>query len=371
MKFTCEKNHLQDALSLAIRAVAIRSPQAILECVLITATEGIGITLGASNLELSIDTAPIAAEIVQPGAIAVDAKLFSEIIRKMPDETVSISIDENNSVQVKSGRSKLMVLGQPAEEFPVLEEVAPINTGYTIKAQTLKDMIRQTIFSVSTDISKMVLTGELIEVKDKTMRMVAVDMFRISYKATPLENDCDDCKIIVPAKALSELSRMLPSEENENVNIQITDKRVIFKYDTFTLISNLLEGEFIRYDQIFNEDFMTAIEINRMSLLSSLERAVLVATENKLLPIKLDISNDDLIISARSERGETEDGIPCKTDGNPIRISFNPQYLIQSLRAVDEETIVLRFNTQLSPCTIRSVNDSSDFKYLIVPLRPE
>jgi len=373
MTFTCEKNHLQDALGLAIRAIAVRTPQAILECVLLTATEGVGLTISASNLELAINTSAIAADISTPGSLALDAKLFSEIVRKMPGEFVSIAADENNNVQVKSGRAKLMIVGQPADEFPVMQEneLVPVNSGYTIKAQVLKDMIRQTIFSVSTDISKMILTGELIEVKDNTMRMVTVDMFRISYKSTQLEGNCAECKAVIPAKSLGELSRMLSSDAEEYVNVQLTDKRVIFKADNFTLISNLIEGEFIRYEQIFNEDFMTSVEISRNDLLSALERAVLVATENKLLPIKLDISEDDLMISARSERGETEDGVPCKTEGNSLCISFNPQYLIQSLRAVDDEIVVLKFNTQISPCIIHGTEEGSGFRYLIVPLRPD
>jgi len=371
MILTCEKQQLQDALGLAVRAVNQRTTMPILECVLLTAQDS-GLSLSASNLEITINTSPIPADITTPGSIALDAKLFSEIVRKMPGEVVSISVDEKNSVQVKSGRSRLMISCQSADEFPVMSdaELVPINKGYTLKAQTLKDMIRQTIFSVSTDQSKLILTGELIEVKDNIMRMVAVDMFRISYKATPLEEECDNYKAVVPAKALGELSRMLPSDEKE-VSIQLTEKRIIFKSKDFTLISNLLEGEFIRYDQIFNEDFSTIVEVNRNDLLSAFERAVLVATENKMLPIKLDINDDDLAIRSSSERGESDDGIPCKTDGKTLTISFNPRYFIEALRVVDDEVVVLKFNTQLSPCTIRGVEDDSDFKYLIVPLRPE
>jgi len=370
---TCDKQQLQDALGLAIRAVSPRTTMPILECVLLNAQEGIGLTLSASNLEINIDTSPIPAEISESGSIALDAKLFSEIVRKMPGEVVSITADDKNSVQVKSGRSRLMILGQPGDEFPVMSEseLIPINQGYNIKAQTLKDMIRQTIFSVSTDQSKLVLTGELIEVKDNTLRVVAVDMYRISYKSANLPEGSVDSKAVVPAKALNELSRMLPSGDSEEVNVQLTDKRIIFSASTFTLASNLLDGEFIRYDQIFNEDFITVVEVNRNDLLSAFERAVLVATENKMLPIKLDISDDDLIISANSERGETEDGIPCKTDGKALTISFNPRYFIEALRAVEDERIVLKFNTQLSPCTIRGTEDGADYKYLIVPLRPE
>ena len=372
MTFTCEKQQLQDALGLAVRAVNPRTTMPILECVLLTAQDD-GLSLCASNIELTINTSPIPADIKTPGSIALDAKLFSEIVRKMPGEVVSISVDEKNSVQVKSGRSRLMISCKPADEFPVMSdaELVPVNNGYTLKAQTLKDMIRQTIFSVSTDQSKLILTGELIEVKDNTMRMVAVDMFRISYKSAPLAEDCENYKAVVPAKALGELGRMLPSDENEEVSIEMTEKRIIFKSKDFTLISNLLEGEFIRYDQIFNEDFITIVEVNRSDLLNAFERAVLVATENKMLPIKLDITDDDLAIRSSSERGESDDGIPCKTDGKALTISFNPRYFIEALRAIDDEVVVLKFNTQLSPCTIRGVGEDSDYKYLIVPLRPE
>ena len=373
MTLTCDKQQLQEALGLAIRAVSPRTTMPVLECVLLTATPGVGLTLSASNLEINIDTSPIEADISIGGSIALDAKLFSEIVRKMPGDVVSISVDERNSVQVKSGRSRLMILGQPGDEFPVMSEaeLVPVNEGYVLKAQTLRDMIKQTIFSVSTDQSKLVLTGELIEVKEGSMRMVAVDMYRISYKATALPEGSVDSKAVVPAKALNELSRMLPTGDNEEVSIQLTGKRIIFRASTFTLTSNLLEGEFIRYDQIFNEDFITVVEVSRNDLLSAFERAVLVATENKMLPIKLEINDDDLVLSSQSERGETEDGIPCRTDGKPLVISFNPRYFIEALRAVEDETIVLKFNTQLSPCTIRGLEDTSDYKYLIVPLRPE
>ena len=373
---TCEKQRLQDALSLAVRAVSPRTTMAILECVLLTAQNGVGLTISASNLEINIDTAPIAADITMPGSVALDAKLFSEIIRKMPGELVSLTADHNNNVEVKSGRSRLTIVGQPGDEFPVMSEseLVPVNQGYNLPAQTLKDMIRQTIFSVSTDQSKMVLTGELIEIKDNAMRMVAVDMYRISYKSSPLQGTATDSKAIVPAKALGELSRMLPtgSGDSEEVSVQLTEKRIIFKASNFTMISNLLEGEFIRYDQIFNEDFITAVEVNRTDLLNAFERAVLIALEGKNLPTKLEINDDDLMISSRNDRGdETEDGIPCKTDGKPLTISFNPRYFLDVLRAVDDENIVLKFNTQLSPCTIRGTEEGSDYKYLIVPLRPE
>ena len=374
MNFTCKKQHLQDALSLAIRAVSSRTTMPILECVLLTASSDNGLTLSASNLELSIDTEPIEATVTTAGSIAVDAKLFSDIVRKMPGDSVTIDVDEKGSVQVKSGRSKLMVNGQHGDEFPVTNpnDIVLVNEGIAIKNKDLKDMINQTIFSVSTDTSRPILTGELIEVKDDTMCMVAIDMSRISYRSVKLSKSFEGCKVVVPAKALSELSRMLSANEEEDVLIQLTEKRVIFTTELFKLTSNLLEGEFIRYDQIFNEDFSTVVEINRLDLLNAFERAILVATEGKTLPINLEITEDDLTVKARSERGETEEGVPCSTEGKDLNISFNPMYFIQCLRAVEEENVILRFNTQLSPCTIKGSGDNSaDYKYLIVPLRPQ
>ena len=371
MKLSCDKQQLQDALALAVRAVSSRTTMPILECVLLTATQGL--TLCTSNLDITITTSPIEADIKETGTIALDAKLFTEIIRKMPGQVISIETTQNNTVVVKSGRSRLTISGLNSDEFPVLEEsdIEPQAVSFKINAQLLRDMIRQTIFSVSTDQSKMILTGELMEVNEGRLRMVTVDMFRISYKDCEIISKCNNSKAVVPARAIGEVARMLPTQEDEVVEVRFTSKRAIFSCSTFTFNANLLEGEFIRYDQIFNEDFTTMVTTNRADLLNSIERAVLVATENKMLPIKLDILDAEIIISSRSERGETEDFVPCRTDGTPITIFFNPRYFIDVLRAVDDEEIILKFNTQLSPCTIRgTVQSESEFKYLIVPLRP-
>jgi len=369
MKITCEKQLLQDALGLALRAVSTRTTNPILESVLISTIGNDGITIKASNLDITIDTAIVLAEVQEEGVIAVDAKLFSEIVRRMPGTLLSISLGSFRVVEVRSGRSKLTIRGLSAEEFPILNEaeLKPNSQGITIKSQILRDMIRQTIFSVSTDQNRLILTGELLEVKDNTLRVVAVDMYRISYKSVQIQ-EMNDLKAIVPAKALSELSRMLTNDE-EDVLVEFTDKRIIFKTSTFTLVSSLIEGEFIRYDQIFSEDFATTVEVNREDLLNSFERAVLVATENKMLPIKIEISDDNITMSSQSDKGETYENIPCRIDGNTITISFNPRYFIEALKAIEDNTILLRFNTHLSPCTIKSTDENATFKYLIVPLR--
>ena len=373
MKLLCEKNLLQDALNLIGRAVPNRTTLPILECVLITAEEGVGITLFANDMEMSINTTPISADIQVSGSVALNARLFTEIIRKMPGDYVEIEADDKLVTECKCGQAKLKIAGLPAEDFPTIpeEELEASQARYRLKSSILRDMIKQTIFSVSVDPSKAVLTGELLEINDNTLRVVAVDMFRISYRSAALMEESQNASAVVPAKALNELSRAISGDNEEEVDFYFTNKRVLFGTKTFTMSARLLEGEFIRYNQIFNQDFTTMVVINRMMLLGSLERSVLVAMENRQISITLDVRDDALVITSQSEKGQAYDEIPCETDGTDMQIFFNPRYLIEALRAIEEESIAIKFNTSRSPCTIHSITGDSltEYKYLIVPLR--
>jgi len=344
-----------------------------LECILFIAEEGVGITLWANDMEMCINTAPIAADIEEPGSVALNARLFTEIIRKMPGDYIEIETDEKLITKCKSGQAKLEISGMPAEEFPVIseDELEGAKVEYKLKSSILKDMIKQTIFSVSLDPSKVILTGELLEISDNTLRVVAVDMFRISYRSAKFAEDSPDASAVVPAKALNELSRAISGDNEEEISFYFTEKRAYFETKGFTMSVRLLEGEFIRYNQIFNQDFTTMIVINRTALLGSLERSVLVAMENRQISITLDIKDDLLVITSQSEKGQTYDEIPCETDGTDMQIFFNPKYLLDALRAIDEENIALKFNTSRSPCTIQSLTEEglTEYKYLIVPLR--
>ncbi|MCL1842436.1 MAG: DNA polymerase III subunit beta [Defluviitaleaceae bacterium] len=373
MNFSCDKQLLQDALALAGRAVSSRTTTPVLECVLLTATEN-GVFLVGNDKEICIETAEIPATVEEPGSIALDAKLFTEIIRRLSGDSVVIETDEHFNALCKSGRSRLKIAGQPADDFPTVpeNELKESKARYKINSSVLRDMIRQTIFSVATDQTKPVLTGEKFEIKNNVLEIVAIDMFRISYCSHNLSDEEAtepvDEGAIIPGKALNELSRILP--DNEEISFFFTSNRAVFEAAGFRLISSLLSGDFIRYDQIYNEDFSTMAITERVPLLNVFERAVIVAMENRMLPIKIDIKDDDLTITANSERGQIEDGIPCETEGKDLSIYFNPKYFIDVLRAMDDERVVLKFNTVLSPCTIRSINDERGLRYLIVPLRP-
>jgi len=373
MKLLCEKNKLQEALNLVGRTASARTTLPILECVLFIAEEGVGITLCANDMEMSVKTTPIAADIETSGKVALNAKLFTEIVRKMPGDYVEIETDDKLMTRCKSGQAKLEISGLPAEEFPLTpeEELAGAKPGYTLKSATLRDMIKQTIFSVSLDPSKVILTGELFEVKEDSLRIVAVDMFRISYRAVNLGEGIAESSAVIPSKALNELTRAVSGDNEEEISFRFTDKRAIFETADFTMSVRLLEGDFIRYNQIFNKDFTTMMVINRNMMLGSLERSVLVAMENRQISITLDIKDDLLVITSKSEKGQTYDEIPCETDGMDMTIYFNPRYLIDALRAIEEESIAIKFNTPRSPCTIESLTweTPTEYKYLIVPLR--
>jgi DNA polymerase-3 subunit beta len=366
MNIICDRQLLIEGLNMVGRTVSSRTTLPILECVLITA-DGDGISLTANDLEMSIQTAPIAAEVLEQGSVALDAKLLTEIVRKMPGETVSIKTDQNHAAECTSGRAKFNINGLPGDEFPVMPETET-GIGCNLKASVLRDMIRQTIFSVAVDETKPILTGELLQCKDNTLVMVAVDGFRISYRRTELTGEFEDMMAVVPAKALHELSRVLPVDGGEEVSFYVTEKRVVFGLSAFTFISRILEGDFIRYDQVFNEDYSTIVTSDRLNLLNGLERATITARDSKKSPVKLEIKADSIIISSNTEMGQFHDEIYCDIDGQNLEIAFNPRYIIEALRAVDDERIVFKFTSALSPCIMRGV-ETDDYKYLILPLR--
>ncbi|MCL1998267.1 MAG: DNA polymerase III subunit beta [Turicibacter sp.] len=371
MKIRCAKERLIENLGLVGKVVSARTPMPILECVLLTADEN-GIRLTANDSDMAIETAYMDADVQEHGNIAIEARLFTDMVRKMPDSELSIETGENREAVCKSGRAKFTLPFFSGEEFPAMEQIEDANS-YNIPTKEFRDMIRQTIFSVATDDTRPILMGELIEQKDNALHMVAVDGFRISYKRLDLNEDQrDPFSAVIPGKALHELSRILPTNDEENtLTFSLTDKKILFRLPSFTFVSRLLEGEFVRYDQIFNEDRIIDVTTGRQMLLSSLERATLVARENKKSPVKLEITESSMIITSNTELGTVFDEIQATVSGDgelPLEIAFNPKYLMEALKALEEENILMHFTSNLSPCIIRG--ESSELaKYLVLPLR--
>lgn len=366
MKLTCSRETLLNHINIVNKAVSNRTTLPILECILLTANER-GFILTGNDLELGIQSAPIEADITEKGDIALEARIFLDIIRKVNGETVSISTDEKNIAVITSGSSEFKIMGQNGEEFPDLPEVEKTNA-YRMLQNDLRNMIRQTIFSIAQDESKPVLTGELLELKEESMNIVSVDGYRISYRKGPISGGDKNTSVIVPGKTLNEINKILSQEVEDTVTISFTDKHILFDLGTSIVVSRLLEGDYIKYGQSFTEDYKTKIFVDRSALIQALERASLVSRDSRKTPVKLEISHNLVVITANAEMGTAYEEVIVELEGEDLNIAFNPRYLIEALKVIEEEKVTIQFTTSLSPCILKPLEGDS-FKYLILPLR--
>lgn len=366
MKLTCNKDLLLQYINIVNKAVSNRTTLPILECILLTANEK-GFILTGNDLEIGIQTAPIEAEISEKGEVAIEARIFNEIIRRLNGETVTISTDAEYAVTIISGTSEFKIMGQNGDDFPTLPEVEQDKV-YAIEQARLRNMIRQTIFSIAQDSSKPVLTGELFEFRNQSMNLVSVDGYRISFRKDSLLSGSEDTDVIVPGKTLSELIKILSQQEEDTLSVYLTEKHILFDLGTAIMVSRLIDGDFIRYAQSFSEDFKTRINIDRNELIQALERASLVSFDNRKIPVRLMLHAGGMDITARSDMGMAHETVAAEVEGDDLTIAFNPRYLIDALRSIEEKTVRMLFLTPLSPCTILP-EEGDSFKYLILPLR--
>ena len=377
MKIRCLNQLLADNINITIRAVSSRTTMEILECILITAEEG-SVSLFASNLDMSIETDPIiGAEIIESGRAVIDGRMLSDIIRRLnPDKMSTISVEPGNLIKIECDKSEFKLVGFSPDEYPSLPFVEQ-NHIYRMDAGSFRNMIRQTIYCASQDNVKPVLTGALVEhypAEDGgLMSMVALDGVRMAYSSVnlPQPEGRESLKMIVPAKALAEILKLAGSEDDEYISFYATDKHALFQLKGATLVTRLIEGEFIDYRQIFNVEQATLVTCDRLSLLACLERAALIAIkETRKSPVRIDINGDSLRIASMAQIGTVNEELDIDMDGNQLQIGFNPRYLIDALKAIDAEYVTMSFNSPLSPCIIRPSGDTGS-KHLVLPLRLE
>lgn len=366
MRIICAKNLLVESINIVSRAVTGRAGQPILECCLLTATDG-GFKLMANDMEMAIETKKIEVEVLENGSIALDARVFFDIVRRLPGDSVEIYADDKNLTVIKSGKSEFKVLGMNAEEFPALPEVEKEHS-YSLPSPELKDMIRQTIFSVSQDISKPVLCGELLEIDENCAKLVSVDGFRISLRSFEFKNENGRAKVVIPAKTLGEIGKILSADSDSVTSFYVTDKHILFDMENCIVVSRLLEGEFIKYENMFTRETETTINVDRRDLLDCIERATLISRDSKKSPVKLQLSEGRMEVTSNTEMGASYEELGVEQDGPDLEIAFNPRYLTDVLKVLDYERISMEFSTQLSPCVIK-VEGSENYKYLILPLR--
>lgn len=363
MKIVCSKSNLVKGVSIVSKAVPSKTTMPILECILIDATTDL-IKLTANDMELGIQT-EIEGEIIDRGMIAIDAKIFSEIVRKLPDNDVVIETDENLQTIITCEKAKFNISGKPGEEFsylPIIEKDDSIE----ISQFTLKEVIRQTIFSISDTESNKMMTGELFEIKDNILRVISLDGHRISIRKIELKDDVNNKKLIVPGKTLIEISKILSGEAESMVNISYTNNHIVFEFDKSIVVSRLIEGEYFKIDQMLSNDYDTKVRINKKELLSCIDRATLLVKEGDKKPIIITIGDEVMELKIKSQIGSMDEEIFINKEGKDLMIGFNPKFLIDALRVIDDEEVTLYLMNAKAPCFIKDEEES--YIYLILPV---
>lgn len=363
MKLICQKSNLLKGVNIVSKAVPVRTTMPILECILIEAAND-QIKLTANDMELGIETV-IEGHVTEPGIIALDAKFFLEIVRKLPDNEVMIETDTNFQTTIVCEKAKFNIAGKSGDDFsniPYIER----NDHITLSQLTLKDIIRQTIFSIADNDNNKIMTGELFEIYENGLKVVSLDGHRISIRNIELKDHYANRKVIVPGKTLNEISKILPGLSDETVTLYITDNHIIFEFGQTTVVSRLIEGEYFRIEQMLSPDYETKISINKKELLNCIDRATLLIKEGEKKPIIMNITDNFMELKINSAIGSMNEDIDIEKDGKDIIIGFNPKFFIDALRVIDDEEITLYMVNPKAPCFIK--NDEGSYIYLILPV---
>ena len=363
MKLICSKSNLLHGVNIVSKAVPTRTTMAILECILIDASAN-EIKLTANDMELGIET-KIEGEIAERGVIALDAKIFSEIVRKLPDSDVTIETDASFKTTITCEKAKFNIVGKSGDDFsyiPYIERNEPI----VMSQFTLKEVIRQTIFSIADNDNNKLMTGELFEIEENDLKVVSLDGHRISIRNIELKNNYSHKKVVVPGKTLQEVSKILPGSAEDEVSIFLTDNHIVFEFENTTVVSRLIEGEYFKIEQMLSSDYETKVKINKRELLDCIDRATLLVKEGDKKPIIMNITDGTMELKINSFIGSMNEDIDIAKEGKDILIGFNPKFFIDALRVIDEEEVTLYMVNPKAPCLIK--DDEGTFIYLILPV---
>lgn len=363
MKIVCTKSNLLNGVQIVSKAVPSKTTMSILECILIDSING-EIKLTANDMELGIETT-IEGEILEKGMIALDAKIFLEIVRKLPDNEIVIETDDFYKTSITCEKAKFNIIGKSGEDFSYLPEIEKIDH-VMVSQFTLKEVIRQTIFSISDNDNNKLMTGELFEINNNTLKVVSLDGHRISIRKIDLKNHYDNKKVVVPGKTLSEISKILPGDMDKDVNIFFTDKHILFEFEQTVVVSRLIEGEYFNIDQMLSSDYETKVKINKKELLSCIDRATLLVKEGDKKPVIINITDNCMQLKMNSTVGSMDEEIDITKEGKDLMIGFNPKFLIDALRVIEDEEVDLYMVNPKAPCFIRNAEES--YIYLILPV---
>ncbi len=368
MNIKCNLKELINGLNIVSKP-SNKTTTPILDGVLIEAYND---TLKLITYDLEIGTEhTLDCNISEEGSTVVDIKMLNEIVRKIEDEEIEISV-ENSLFILKSVNGVFKLATMNPDEFPKLPQF-DIESSVVLNQKKLKDMIKRTIFSISTDENRPIYNGALLKVEDNILTIVAIDGFRLSLRKFFNETDINNFKAIIPGKVLSELLKILTdTDENDTVKIGINRNQALFKVGRSIIISRIIEGEFLNYNNIIPENSEIKVKVKTKSLMDSFERVALFAKENKekdkKSPVKMSIGIDGIVLSCASETGDAKEMISATVEGKDLEIGFNPRYVIEALKAIDDTEICVEFNSSISPVLIKPVI-KNDFIYVVLPIK--
>ena len=363
MKLVCSKSNLLNGVQIVSKAVPNKTTMSILECILIDALNG-EIKLTANDMELGIETI-IEGDIVEKGMIALDAKIFLEIVRKLPDSNITIETDSNYKTTITCEKAKFNIIGKSGEDFSYLPNIEREDS-IIVSQFTLKEVVRQTIFSIADNDNNKLMTGELFDINGSELKVVSLDGHRISIRKIDLKDSYEPKKVVVPGKTLSEVSKILPGDTDKDVNIFFTSKHIVFEFDNTTVVSRLIEGEYFNINQMLSSDYETKVRINKKEFLNCIDRATLLIKEGDKKPIIINITDGSMELKMNSIIGSMNEDIDIEKSGKDMMIGFNPKFLIDALRVIDDEEIDIYLVNPKAPCFIKQAEEK--YIYLILPV---
>lgn len=365
LKFSCEKALLQSAISLATRAVAPKSSIPALEGLLLHASDTL--TVSGYNMSTGIRSR-VPADIAEPGDLVLNARLFGDIIRKMPDDMVTFSADERQMVHLSCGDADFDILGLSAADFPELPEVED-EYGFVIRQDTLRSLIEETAFAVSTNETRPVHTGALFEISAQGLTVVAVDGFRLAIRREPLEKLSGGAfSFVAPGAAINEVKGIC-GDTGDTASVTLGKRHILFEIGDTELICRRLEGTFLDYKNAIPRANPITVTADTKALISSIDRVSVVISDKLKSPVRCIFGHDRVTLSAKTGNGESKDVCRLSGDGKDLEIGFNNRYLMEALRYAPAEEVAIELNTGVSPAVIVPTDGSDKFLYMVLPVR--
>ena len=396
MKIICEKDNILKALNSVTKAVATKTTMPILEGILIQTNDN-EVKFTTYDLEIGIEYI-INCQVQEQGATVVNAIMFSEIIRRLPDSEIKITLDEKNLLVIECEGSLYKLATMNPEEFPELPQIS-IENSIEMEQNSLKDMIRKSIFAVSTEENRPIFTGCLFEIKNNKLNVVAVDGFRLAWKSKFLQNKINDFSAVIPGRTLNEINKII-LDSYDTIKIGVAKNQALFEMENCKIVTRLLDGEFLNYASVIPENWETRIRVDKNAIQNCFERISLISSSSiekeKKYPVKVNVDIGKVTISCTNQTGDAKEEMyvttegknleagfnPCTnqtgdakeemyvtTEGKNLEAGFNPKYFLDALRAIDDQEVFIDFGTSISPCIIRPVEEGGDYIYMILPIR--